>query len=238
MRLVQSRTEGAFWVWDQDHQGVVIESGTWWDEQIRSAIDQAAAPAKWAIDIGASIGWFTCYMAKSFARVVSVEAHPGTFEILTRNVREVRGLDESRVLLLQGAAYDRAQGMRLATGGMVGWPMPDDLNQTPSASSIAFIPSLDIEPLVQTLVLDESIPEDAPVGLVKVDAQGCDLRALRGLRKTLARCRPRVIFEFEQTLSSWHGDAWDDYLEFFKRAGYGAPQVVPGGSIDFVVDPV
>jgi tRNA/tmRNA/rRNA uracil-C5-methylase (TrmA/RlmC/RlmD family) len=96
---------GSFRAWDHDILGNAIAKGEFWDQQIQSAIDEAD-PTGWAIDLGANIGWFTVYMAKRFAHVLAVEAHPGTYKLLVENVtsHEVT----HKVTTIGGAAYDAA----------------------------------------------------------------------------------------------------------------------------------
>jgi FkbM family methyltransferase len=217
MRLVES-CRGPFWVWDQDHQGQQLEAKTWWDQHLQPAIDRVAFAHGdgWAIDLGASVGWFTTYFAEKFQRVIAVEAHPGTFVLLERNVFELRGLRNAELHNL--AAFDRSAPMAWVSDAQIGWPIPMDLNLTPNASSVA----LEVRGggSIPAVAMDSLFWTGDPVVLIKVDVQGCDLRALYGLSDTIARCRPTILFEFEEAASSWHGDTWEDYLAFFAARDY------------------
>jgi FkbM family methyltransferase len=53
---------------------------------------------------------------------------------------------------------------------------------------------------VRTARLDDEIPKDLPVHLLKIDVEGAEATVVRGARSILRRCRPVVVFE--------HG--WDD----------------------------
>jgi len=44
--------------------------------------------------------------------------------------------------------------------------------------------------------LDDLLPRDIPIHLIKIDVEGAELGVLRGAEQTLARHRPVVIFEF------------------------------------------
>lgn len=48
---------------------------------------------------------------------------------------------------------------------------------------------------VQGRRLDDILAAEEEVRLVKIDVEGADLHALRGLRGTLARCQPAMIVE-------------------------------------------
>jgi len=206
---------GPFRVWDSDHLGQVLQSGAFWDAQLLPFLD-SADPTGWAIDIGASVGFLTRYLLSRYQGVIAVEANPRTFPLLATNIQV------PTALLVHGVAYDRPARFEQAPDDHLGWPSsPPDL--CPNVSSIAFVRSFSPLAPLQGVVLDDYLDELQVVPritLVKVDAQGCDLRALRGLRRTLRRDRPLVVFEFEQAASSWHGDDWDDYEQFFRREGY------------------
>jgi len=209
--------QGPFWVFDQDHLGQVLASMQWWDGQIKPVID-AADHSGWALDLGASVGWFTCYLASLFTQVVAVEMHPSTFGLLQRNIG-----DRPNVTAHNLAAYDQAGYFSLADETFLGWPCPADLNQTPNASSVAVLP--DLAGTIPGGRLDDLLPRDAPVTFIKCDVQGCDLRALKGLDATIMRCHPTIVFEYESGPSSWHRDSWVDYVAFFTRHGYGLEQL-------------
>jgi FkbM family methyltransferase len=62
-----------------------------------------------------------------------------------------------------------------------------------------------VEISVTLAKLDDIVPSDAPVRLVKIDVEGGELQVLRGGVETLRRCRPFVVFE--------HGLGAADYYE-------------------------
>lgn len=213
-RLVQT-CQGPFHVWSHDQVGHVIGDGTtFWDWQLRPAIDAAAArqPDGWALDLGAAFGWFTVYLAERFAHVVAVEASSETYALLCRNIDD-RGL---QVSACNFAAYDVRGRFSLVSDAMIGWPI-HALDDEPNASSIAFWPS---DAGVSGGPVEDILVPGAPVALIKVDVQGCDLRAMKGLTQTIDRCRPTLLFEYEMGPSLWHGDTFDDYLDFLRSHRY------------------
>lgn len=208
-----------------DPVGSALVSGAWRDQQIQSALDEAD-PEGWALDLGAHVGWFTIYLAQRHRRVLAVEAHPVTYRMLLENVTACGVAD--RVVCLQVAAFDRPGSMTLVDPAWIGWPIPDPLTleDCPHPASIAFVPTTQPAPLVVSgIPLDVYFPEGARVSLIKVDVQGCDLRALEGLRRTITRDRPLIVFEFEESASAWQGDTWEDYLRFFGGLNYSVTRV-------------
>ncbi|HZI94490.1 MAG TPA: FkbM family methyltransferase [Patescibacteria group bacterium] len=224
MRTVET-AYGPFTGFDQDLVTQILSTGQFWDAQIRPYLDQAD-PAGWAIDLGANIGWFTVYLAQRHPHVIAVEAHPTTRERLQHNVRA--NTAEGVVHVVGGAAYDVLTLLRIAPEAWLGWPIADlvNLDLVPNAASLAFVAGI-VGDRGEILAgpIDLAVPKDAHVSLIKCDVQGADLRALRGLRSTIRRCRPLIVFEFEEGASAWHGDEWCDYEGFFSALGYRLERV-------------
>ncbi len=56
---------------------------------------------------------------------------------------------------------------------------------------------VDIEQItVETGLLDQFIPDDLRIDLVKIDVEGAEFKVMMGGVKTFRRCKPVVIFEF------------------------------------------
>ena len=49
---------------------------------------------------------------------------------------------------------------------------------------------------VETGLLDQFIPEDLLIDLMKIDVEGAEFRVMKGGVSTLKRCKPVIIFEF------------------------------------------
>ena len=215
---------GKFWCYE-DTVGSALASGAWWDQQIQPFLDEAD-PNGWAIDLGAHIGWFTVYLARRFQGVVAVEAHPQTYWMLRRNV--TMNVDGRRARLHNVGAFDRETPLTLAPAAAVGWPIPyqTTLEGCPHPASIAYQAGLGRlgEPWIWGTPVDALVQLNQRVTLIKVDVQGCDLRALVGLTRTIDRWRPLIVFEYE-SISQLHGDTWQDYLDFFAARTYTVERI-------------
>ena len=74
---------------------------------------------------------------------------------------------------------------------------------------------------VEVTTLDESIPSDQDVRLVKVDVEGGEHGVLAGGLRLLRRCRPLVVFEAGWRSTGQYGVGPDDLLGLLRdRAGY------------------
>lgn len=226
MPRVVANLQGTFKVWT-DPVGDAIAAGRFWDEHLRAAMD-AADPDGLAIDVGANVGFHTVYLARRFKHVLALEAHPSTYQLLCRNV--IENNVTTRVTALQFAAYDKITVLQMASGLLLGWQVPSetDLDLCKGAASLAFVPEGVGAPgdlRVPTVTVDSLVDSLTRVTFIKIDAQGCDLRALYGMSDLIARDNPPIIFEVEEEASLWHGDTLEAYFQFFLERDYSVTRI-------------
>lgn len=154
------------------------------DEKEYALLDTLLGEGDWALDIGANVGHYTMRMAELVGpsgRVIALEPVPDTFSLLAANTRLFA---HANVSLLNVAASDRVlvsamQIPRFASG-------LSNYYQARLGAGSGDLPVL-------TLPVDElSLPL---VRLVKIDVEGHELPALRGMRRLLARDHPALIVE-------------------------------------------
>ena len=139
------------------------------------------------LDIGANKGIWAWHLARAARQVHAFEPHPKLFRILSlwrrRNVtaHQVALSDKPGEAELRVPIRSRGfsnQGSSLST-----LKVPDEL---PHATV-----------RVEARTLDSYNFEN--VGLIKIDVEGHELAVLAGARETIARCRPNLIVELEET---------------------------------------
>ncbi len=74
---------------------------------------------------------------------------------------------------------------------------------------------------VQTARLDEVLPADYRVDLMKIDVEGGEMLVLGGARETLRKWKPVVIFEHGKGASDIYGFGPKDAFGYFSELGYG-----------------
>jgi FkbM family methyltransferase len=171
------------------------------DEKEFALLDRLLRPGDWALDIGANVGHYTKRMSElvgRHGRVIAFEPVPDTFSLLAANMQL---LIAGNVTLLNVAASDRA--------ALVGMEIPrfeDGLVNPYQAHVVAAGAGLSIV----TLPVD-ALALPARVTLAKIDVEGHELPALRGMRALIARDRPVMIVETgaEATLEFLHGEGYD-----------------------------
>lgn len=80
---------------------------------------------------------------------------------------------------------------------------------------------------VTSFALDEFMAGTAPPEFVKVDVEGWEPRALKGMRKTIEAKRPMVFVEINAGALRDNGFSADDILGFFKELGYNGRKPYP-----------
>ena len=72
---------------------------------------------------------------------------------------------------------------------------------------------------VNTERLDDLLPRELPVDLVKIDVEGGEILVLRGAMETLTRCKPVVIFEHGLGASELYGATPEQVFDLFEQCG-------------------
>lgn len=176
-----------------------------WEEHLKPWFDIYAA-GKVVVECGASAGWHTVYLSRLAKKVIAFEPQAP----LAADLRYNLSLNEvTNVEVRPEALYRTSCRMRVRES--------IDYTQTghtATSRSLAPDPAGTIEAItVDSLELEE-------LGLLKIDAQGCDLQILLGAEDTIRRLRPALIFEIEPGLCVHYGQTWADYEVFLKSVGY------------------
>jgi FkbM family methyltransferase len=138
-------------------------------------LEKAVRPGATVVDVGAFIGHFTLLAARATGpsgRVHAFEPDPRDYPWLLRNVEE-NGFT-GRVIAEAVALSDRT-----------GTALLHLAQQDTSQSSIVFAADAAGSVAVPTIALDEHLPRGSEVGLVKIDVEGAEIEALRGMEGIL-----------------------------------------------------
>lgn len=128
-----------------------------------------------AIDAGANVGTYTKVLLNYYAKVFSFEPLRETFLCLERNMHEIQQLH--RVHLFNSAVSDKWEYVKIKRG----WAR---LSMTASVTSGGDISAIPIDEL-----------QLKNVGLLKLDVEGYELKALKGARNTILTCKPIIFME-------------------------------------------
>jgi FkbM family methyltransferase len=168
-------------------------------------------PGDVVLDVGANIGYYTLLFARRVGRagkVFAFEPDPDNFRLLTRNV-QANGYDN--VVLVPRAVTDRSGTARL-------YLCADNKGDHRLYDSGDSRPSV----VVSTVALDDYFAGyKGPIDFIKMDTQGSEAAALRGMRRLLER-RPGVtlVTEFWPIGLRRNGEDAAAYLEALHRHGF------------------
>ncbi len=167
------------------------------ETETRRALERLARPGLVALDIGAHIGYHTRLLARRVGaegRVIALEPHPGTFETLRQNTRDL-----PNVTALQAAASEAAGSAELHDYLMMSASGSLHYDQALAHQQRARMGAGDVAPRgagdfeaqryrVETVAIDDCLEQlgIARVDIVKMDIEGAELAALRGMRRAIA----------------------------------------------------
>lgn len=194
------------WVDAEDPQvGRGIMAARSYETHVTTALLRELRPDSTFVDIGANMGWFTLLGATVARQVIAIEPNPTNVQLLYRSL-PANGFENVRVL--QGAVTDRPNLLQL-----------NFLHSNGSVSSVeaAAITST----IVQGNALDSLLKDIERIDVMKMDIEGHEPIALEGMRETLRRFRPVLIFEFHPAAIRQNaGGDPESFLRTLGNLGY------------------
>lgn len=164
------------------------------------------------IDVGANIGNHALYLAANFDRVICFEPNPPIVARLRENIA------------LSGACNIVVHAVGL---GEENTALPFHHNDAGNAGGGTFLDaSFPVSGTLSIRVGDEVLGDCGPVALVKIDVEGFETFVFRGLRQTIAKYRPLVIFEHDGRRPRL-GD-WRQIAECLPEYSFAELSGIPG----------
>ena len=187
------------------HHGVwCAEQGLVHDKWFAGEITKHLKPGDVAIDCGANIGTLTRAMLDAGAYVVAIDANHAALECLQKNC------GGERVFILRAAVSDLPGVIRVVP----------DINA--GASYCAEVEEGEVlaenTATVAAIALDDLDVGDPVV--IKLDVEGYEVKALRGARNLIRRCRPVLIVEVNPSALQRAGDSEAALLAIIEELGY------------------
>jgi len=162
-------------------------SSVWLSGNVELAVQRALADllgdGEVLFDVGANLGFFTVLGARLVGpsgRVVAFEPHPANVALLARNV-ELNGF--ANVTVVAKVVSD-ASGERLLGG-----------SNTALASVLAAAGEAPDAIQIPAVSIDDFVAGGPAPNVVKLDVEGHEVQALRGMARTLALHRPVIVCE-------------------------------------------
>jgi FkbM family methyltransferase len=187
--------------------------------QESALIRHLLAPGQTFVDVGANIGYFSLLGAEQVGpsgRVVAVEADPRIFATLSR----IAALNPAAPIALEHVAVGAEDGtLRLAgfDDAQDNWGISHVVTgDAPSSSQVFEVPARRLDPLLDDLGI-------GAVDLLKMDIEGAEVLALRGMRDGLASGRyRRIMLELHPAQLHEHGTTSLEVTRHLLDLGYRA----------------
>jgi FkbM family methyltransferase len=177
VRILQGPLRGARWIAGASTAGCWLGS---YERAVQDAMVAMVARGDTVYDVGANVGFFTLLASRlvgAAGRVYAFEPIPETAWMLRRHVEMNHA---ENVQVVEAAVSDEAGELRFIANGS---------KSTRSASGTV---------VVRAVVIDEMYRR-GDIGLpslVKMDVEGWESAALRGMRGVLAAAHPKLLIEF------------------------------------------
>lgn len=161
--------------------------GRFYESAQLEAIHAHFPPGGTFMDVGANIGNHTLYMLLlgGAARVIPIEPNPEALSLFLANVT-LNGLLDRVELSTLGYGLDAAaaDGLKVhAPKGNLGWAkIKPEAEAAPGGADVA-------------VRAGDGLIGGAQVDFIKIDVEGMEIGALKGLEATIKRCRPRLFVE-------------------------------------------
>ena len=188
-------------------------------------------PGMRCVDVGANLGYFTILMAERAGpegTVYSYEPIERSFDLLSRSVLE-NGFDNF-VQVFPWAVSDRRESLDMVYAK----ESPNHGGARLKGVSLSsWVDSCETVPAVS---LDDEI-QDVCVDFVKIDIEGAEPKAFRGMKRILLKDRPIILSEIHpDLLREVSGKTVRQYLEQMDTLGYDAHHLKPDGVIGAMVE--
>ena len=208
------------------------------ERETRRLLERLAQPGMVALDIGAHVGYYTRLLAKradADGRVIAVEPNPSTHRVLQHNTRGM-----PTVSALQLAAAEREGSAELFDYLMMSASGSLHYDESLAHQQRAQMGEGDVAPRreagfemqryhVRTAAIDDCL--DAlgieRVDLVKMDIEGAELAALRGMKRTIAQSPDlALVMEYNPSALQAFGHEPAAALDEALQLGFGRVQAI------------
>ncbi len=183
-----------------------------WAPQESIALQAMVSPGDTFLDLGAHVGYMSILATRlvgTAGKVISVEPTPETAAILRHNATHMNGGVEMLVHECAAAATDGEGFMHIHavnTGDNRSYDVQDGMHGE--------------HVTIQKRSLDTLLAGEGRIDVIKMDVQGAEHDATRGMLGILSDHRPAVITEFWPAGLKDAGAEPEDFLAIWRNLGY------------------
>jgi len=181
------------------------------------------------LDIGANFGLYTATSAsfvKDHGRLYAFEGNPHTFQLLKRTLYANRLVQRPNVIAVNALVGENGgRGALHYNPEFLGGATMTDVGQWGKAKRSI---ELDI------IKIDQFLPDDMAVDLVKIDVEGHEPFVIRGMQNTIRRSpNIRIFLEFVEAFLA-HTVSAELFTEEIESLGFRICRVLPGSRLELI----
>ena len=199
----------------------ILSTGTYEDE-INKLIKISLNPGDIALDVGGNIGLQSIRMSKSVGeqgKVFAFEPLIHLQEKLSRNIK-LNKADNVKLFPYALSNTEREVDFHISKGKWNQGTFNISNNQ----------PGTEIQHVI--IKVADEIPEVKELNrldLVKIDVEGFEYQVLLGLKQTIRKHKPRIIFEYDKNYWEANAQNFSECFDFLSGLDYTLYQITPIG---------
>lgn len=198
----------------------LLSNGKMYEAETSLAVRNFLKPGDLFVDVGSHVGYFSMLAAASGARVVALEPNPENILYSQRHAA-MNGFQFHHLWVAVGSENRDSVGLYHNfdnDGGHTLWdPAAHPFNEQCRRNTPVIID-------VQQVTLDfalQQLTKDAPVELLKIDAEGCELDVLKGASQLLwSGSVKNIILEVNEFALNQRGASLGHLLNFLDPFNY------------------
>lgn len=164
-----------------------------------------------AIDIGANIGYFTLVLANLLpqGKVFAFEPTPNMYQKLQQNLEKNK---IGNVQLFKNAVLDQNRPIEIN--------IPTQKIKNSGRASIRNIEQIATKTHVDGICIDSLLDKFSKIDFIKIDIEGAEHLALKGMQNLINRDKPFIAFELTDNFLKQLGSSSEKILLFLQELNY------------------
>lgn len=181
-----------------------------WEPHLTKYLAANLKPADVLLDVGANLGYFTVMFAAQVARIVAFEPIAMTHGYCQANI-ELNKLTNVDLYRLGLWHEETTLDIKVDPSSLMGAAVA---NATDTVA-VEHVRCASLDGMIDSGELKLS-----RLDMIKMDIEGAELSALKGMRRTLARFRPKIIMELNRPALERLGTTVEQIWQFFAEGSY------------------
>ncbi len=195
-----------------------------WDEPGTKFLKNNLGNGDVFLDIGANVGCYSLIASKIVGpegQVHSFEPVLNVFERLQLNIQlnQLKNIIANRV-----AVFEKPGTLELFVSAKENAGMSSIFHHDTESGNIEQVESITIDGYVEKMNIEK-------IDMIKIDIEGAELFALKGMRKTLLRFHPVIIMELSEEIIQSNLAGKDEVVELLLSLNYTKNRIDSNGNV-------